>query len=491
MTDKRPNIVFIMPDQLRWDFVGAYGKPYADTPHIDALAARGTVYARCVSPSPACVPARASMLTGHNSLSTGVLNNFHWLRPDHDACGLPTFAGLLRDAGYHTEAIGKMHFMPWDKAEGFDHRVIAEDKRHIFVRDDYADYLHENGLEKPPPASEPGYVEGLGASISTVPLEHQVDPWVGRQAASFVEDQQGDKPFMLWVGFPGPHDPYNPPAAALDEGADEMPASFAGTALSQRFRDEMIAQRRAGNSGLDITSFTAAKKARMRQHYRALVRIIDAQVGDIVTALDARQDGRETLIIFASDHGDFLGDFDFLGKFLFFESALRVPMIIAGAGVPVSRQPGVVSLTDVFATIVCAAGLTTHFQDSVPLPGIGLGDERRDCVMGATDRGYMITGERWKLSRYRNGACALHDIVADPGEQDDRWNDPAANAIKQELDAQLQFWVIASVMDGHKDKSFPNAVLDPDHPLQFRNADRRYPANGFTSSSRPEMRALQ
>ncbi len=163
MTDSRPNILFILPDQLRWDFVGAYGKNYAQTPHIDALAARGLVFERCLSPSPVCIPARASMLTGHNSVSTGVLNNNFWLRPDHDACGVPSFARLLADTGYHTQAIGKMHFIPWDITEGFHTRIIAEDKRHIHIRDDYHDYLKARGLKKYAGDEEPSRVMSRAA----------------------------------------------------------------------------------------------------------------------------------------------------------------------------------------------------------------------------------------------------------------------------------------------------------------------------------------
>ncbi|SPH24565.1 Arylsulfatase [Defluviimonas aquaemixtae] len=133
MPDRRPNILFLMPDQLRRDFVGVYGQGFADTPNIDALAARDVVFERRLSPSPRRIPAQASMLAGHNALSTGALNNNHWLRPDHDACGVPSFARLLSESGYHTEASGKMRFIPWDISEGFDHRVIAEDKRRIHI----------------------------------------------------------------------------------------------------------------------------------------------------------------------------------------------------------------------------------------------------------------------------------------------------------------------------------------------------------------------
>lgn len=481
-TDRRPNIVFLMPDQLRWDFVGAYRQPHARTPHLDALAMRGTVFERCLSPSPVCIPARASMLTGHNALSTGVLNNNHWLRPDHDACGVPSFATLLSAAGYHTEAIGKMHFIPWDRSEGFRHRVIAEDKRHIHIRDDYHDYLAAHGLRKFAGPEEPGYAEGRMASISLVPPEHQVDAWVGARSVAFLEAYRGDGPFFLWCAFPGPHDPYNPPDALLGAVAGEMPSAFPATPETAAFRPDMIAAHRQGSAGVDIATFDATAKRRIRRHYQALVGLIDRQVGAIVAAADARRDGRETLVVFSSDHGDFLGDFDFLGKVLFFESSLRVPIIVAGAGTPCGRSDALVSLTDVFATFCEAAGVASPRQDSMPLPGLGRGAARREHVMGATDAGYMIADARCKLSRYRNGVCTLHDVAADPAEQRNLWDDPASSPIREALDRALQAWVLASVLDGHKDKTYPYMTMTPDHPGHRRGWQRSYPADAWTEA---------
>jgi len=479
MIDARPNIVFILPDQLRWDFVGAYGQGYARTPHIDALAARGLVFERCLSPSPVCIPARASMLTGHNSISTGVLNNNFWLRPDHDACGAPSFAKLLSDSGYHTRAIGKMHFIPWDITEGFHTRIIAEDKRHIHIRDDYHDYLKARGLKKYAGDEEPGYVKGRMASISLVPLEHQVDTWVGDRSVEFLKTYSDDRPFLLWTAFPGPHDPYNPPAELLDKVGEDMPDALAPTEDTRVFRDAMVNTHAKGSAGIDISTFTKTMKHRVRRHFQGLVANIDAQVGAIVGALDARDDGRPTLIVFASDHGDFLGDFDFLGKVLFFESSMRVPMIVAGAGVAPGRSEALVSLTDVFATLNAAAGITRTGQDSVPLPGIGYGDTARSHVMGATDKGYMIADTRWKLSRYVNGVCTLHDVIADPGEQKNRWHDPSVLDIRERMDRRLQAWLIASIQDGHKDKTYPYMTMTPDHPGHRRGWQRTYPANGW------------
>ena len=472
-----PNILFIMPDQLRWDFVGVYGQAWARTPNIDALAARGLVYERCLSPSPLCIPARASMLTGHNALSTGVLNNNYWLRPDHGACGVPSFASLLSGAGYHTEAIGKMHFIPWDISEGFDHRAIAEDKRHVHIRDDYHDYLTSVGLRKYAGVEEPDYVEGRMAAVSLVPLEHQVDRWVGDRSVAFLDSYHGDGPFFLWCAFPGPHDPYNPPPDVLTRVSEGMPEAFAETPDSAHFRPEMVEGHRKGSAGVDISDFTPELKRRIRKHYQGLIRIIDDQVGVILAALARRNDGSNTLIVFASDHGDFLGDFGFLGKTLFFESSVRVPMIVAGPGVQPSRSDALVSLSDVFATFTRAAGLLPALQDSVALPGIGLSDARRDHVMGATEKGAMIADGRWKLSRYRNGLCCLHDVLNDPAEQANLWDAPEVAARRRDMEARLHDWVIASVIDGHADKAYPYMTMTSDHPGHQRGWRRSYPAN--------------
>ena len=339
MTEDPPNIVVLLPDQLRWDFVGCYGAGFARTPAIDALAARGVRYDRAISPHPVCIPARASLLTGHNALATGVLTNGNWLRPDHAQCGMPTFAELLAARGYRCAAIGKMHFIPWDIGEGFHDRRIAEDKRHVHIQDDYADYLARHGLKKPRGIDEDGYREFLMASISALPEAHQVDTWVGDEAVRFIDEQGGDDdgggdgPFLLMVGFPGPHDPYNPPAdwAARFDAAD-MPAPLAATPESEAFRPGQIEQHRAGSAMIDLTQFPDATKRRIRAHYCALVALIDRQVGRIVDALARKDQHRRTIIVFTSDHGDLLGDFDLIGKTNFFEPSMHVPPDRAHAG---------------------------------------------------------------------------------------------------------------------------------------------------------------
>ena len=140
-SDGPPNILFILADQLRADFVSCYGAGFIDTPHIDGIAAAGIRYERAYSASPLCVPARTALLTGMSAARTGVADNLHALRPDYREAGIGTWPELLARAGYHTAAIGKMHFYPWDAAHGFHERVACEDKLWPLIRDDYARYL--------------------------------------------------------------------------------------------------------------------------------------------------------------------------------------------------------------------------------------------------------------------------------------------------------------------------------------------------------------
>ncbi|MDE0966247.1 MAG: sulfatase-like hydrolase/transferase, partial [Candidatus Latescibacteria bacterium] len=142
----KPNILFLMPDQLRPDFLSCYGADFIDTPNIDSLAGEGTLYRNAYSTSPVCVTARHNILTGLNSIRAGVLNNGQFIRPDYAACGISTWPELLGENGYHTAGIGKMHFYPWDAMMGYDERVICEDKRWLHIQDDYADFLAQKGL---------------------------------------------------------------------------------------------------------------------------------------------------------------------------------------------------------------------------------------------------------------------------------------------------------------------------------------------------------
>ncbi len=453
---ERMNVVFLMPDQLRPDFLSCYGADFIHTPHIDALCAGGTRYARAISPSPICVPMRASLLTGLNTVRTGVLNNYSWLRPDRAACGMPTWPELLADAGYTTAGIGKMHFYPWDITEGFAYRAISEDKRHIHVQDDYARYLERHGLKKYHGNEHAGYFEDKGAIVSRVPAEHQVDNWVADEACGFIERCPANAPLAMMVGFPGPHCPYDPPpelAGMFDPEA--MPPSIPATAESAAFNESFIAGNLRDWNQVDYRDFTEAQKRKVRAYYAAQVHQIDQGIGRILASLRATGRAENTVIIVGSDHGDYLGDYGFVGKGTFFEPSIRVPLIVHDPRVEGARVVAeTVSFLDVFATILHAADLPLPpDSDAQPLPGFGPAvDTHRAAVVGVLATGMFITDDRWKLARYENGVVALFDLRDDPHEQRNLAYDPTHLEPLQRLDRAMQAHLLRSIVAANRDK---------------------------------------
>jgi arylsulfatase len=475
------NIVFIMPDQLRADFVGCYGADFVDTPHIDRLAEQGVRYQHAISPSPLCVPARASLLTGRNAIRNGVLDNLHWLRPDNGEMGITTWAEDLQGAGYQTAAIGKMHFYPWDASEGFEHRIIAEDKRHIGLQDDYADYLETQGLRKLHGNEHDGYHENKGAVISRIPFGHQVDRWVADETVKHIENYDSDAPFAIMVGLPSPHCPYDPTESYAERyEPDDMPDSIPETADSRAFKDALVTSNKRSWNGVDYSYFTESQKKKVRAHYAGLVTIVDDCVGQIIAGLKSTGHFDNTVIIFTSDHGDFVGDYGFVGKDLFYEPAIRVPMIMSH---PENRQASVidspVSLTDISATIRQIAGVDFPTNnDSIPLAAVPNHDNSiREWVFGALAKGFMLTTSDWKLCRYHNGQTALYHISEDPHEQYNLAHEPVHLSKLMELDGILQREIIDSIQDGASDKHVKPQVLASTSTSSQRNWQRPYPAS--------------
>ena len=454
----KPNIVFIMPDQLRADFLSCNGATFIETRHMDDLAAGGVRYPRTYSRSPICVPARATLLTGMNAIKNGVTSNGQWLRPDLSECGIRTWPEILDAAGYYTAAIGKMHFYPWDISMGFRYRVASEDKRWPHVRDDYHHYLKDRGLRKLHGNEHEGYEENRGAIVNRIPWEHSVDHFVGEQACRFIRNYSAEAPFAMMVGFPGPHCPYDPTPEYLKEfdPADMPPAVPASPDDPPNLRRRNIAGNKGGWNGVDYTVFTEAHKATIRAHYAALVKQIDHEVGQIVEALRDAGQMDNTWIILASDHGDYLGDHDLIGKSQFYEGSIHVPMIVRPAGgTEAAVYDGLIELGDVTASILTIAGCEVPaYMDSVPMPALGWNDhEVRKRVVGMTSGGWMLYDGRWKLSKYSTGDVLLHDLETDPQEQTNLADHPDHQRRYREMDAELTRAIMESVVAANRDKA--------------------------------------
>ncbi|NKB70598.1 MAG: sulfatase-like hydrolase/transferase [Candidatus Latescibacteria bacterium] len=476
----RPNILFLMPDQLRPDFLSCYGAPFIDTPHIDSLATDGTLYNRAYSLSPVCVAARHNLLTGLDSIRNGVLSNGQFLRPDHRACGIDTWPEMLGGAGYYTAAIGKMHFYPWDLRLGFQHRVIAEDKRWLHIEDDYTRFLQARGLRKLHGNEHEGYHENKGAIVSRIPWEYGWDRFVGQEAARFIRQYEGDAPFAAMVGFPGPHCPYDPsPEFLAPFKPEDMPASIPAVAGdTPRLRQQNINGNKGAWNGVDYTDFNEDHKRKIRAHYCGLVAQIDHEVGDILQAL--RDTGRldNTVIVFASDHGDYLGDHDFIGKGTFFEGSTHVPLIVRDprrTAAPACNDP--VALYDITPSMLQWADCPVpEYMDAQSLPGLGLAqDAPREILIGMMAGGWMAYDGRWKLHKYNSGEHLLFNMEEDPHEQHNRLDDPTCQDIRLQLDAALTSQIMRSVAASRHDQLVYGSDLSSDQDFGLPSWRRTYP----------------
>jgi arylsulfatase len=483
----KPNIVFIMADQLRHDFLSCYGADFISTPNIDRIAAGGVRYANAYSEHPLCVAARVSLLTGMNAIKTGVGANGAFLRPDYQDCGMQPWPETLAAAGYHTAAIGKMHFYPWDSSLGFDDRTIAEDKRWLVIQDDYYRFLAARGHRKYHGNEHEGYQENRGAIVSLLPWECYWDHFVGEQAADYLQRYQRDEPLAMMVGFPGPHCPYDPTPEYLKlfDEADMPAAAPEVEGQHPGLRRSCIASNKLPWNGVDYTDFTEPHIRKIRAHYAALVKQIDDEVGRILNALEQRDMLKDTVVLFASDHGDYLGDHGLIGKGTFFEGSTHVPLM---ALMPEGwdRLPGVaagtvcddlVTLTDITATLLEFGGCSRpDHMDARPLPTLGLQElPSRDVITGFLDGAWMAFDGRWKLAKYAHGKAMLFDLAEDPQEQRNLIDDGASARSYRHLDAALVDGMMASIPDSHRDKMVYVQDLSADGDFGRAGWQRTYP----------------
>jgi choline-sulfatase len=444
------NILFITTDQQRRDSLPCYGLDFVQTPALDRIAGKGVVFENCSSVSPVCQPARASFILGQYPLVTGVTHNFRWIRPDS-----PTIAGAFNRAGWNTAAIGKMHFHPWDNPESFTHRISAEDKRHYFRPDDYTLFLEQQGYTRDHPAAVPGYQEHLGAVISPLPAELHIDSFIGDSAVRWIEEQ-GEAPFLCWVSFNSPHDPYDPPSELADLYEQAPVPQAVGSAAEVEHKPAYQSNildfyKKNLLYGTDYRNLTEPSIRRIREHYLATVTLVDRQIEKILAALDARGLSESTLVVFSSDHGDHLGDHGLPFKETFYESALTVPLIVVGPGVAAGKRCSAqVNWLDLHATFLSLAGIevpdhvqgrdiSTLFAEPEVLtdPHTGEEDPYYQVAFSELVGAAMVRDQRYKLVLCDDADGELYDLEEEPLEVNNHFRDPGFRDIREELSARL------------------------------------------------------
>ncbi|MCY3675319.1 MAG: sulfatase-like hydrolase/transferase [Rhodobacteraceae bacterium] len=500
----RPNFLFFMTDQQRRDWLGCYGHPVVKTPHIDAIANKGTRFDRFFVASPICMPNRASFMTGR-------MPSVHGLR--YNGCFLPlganTFVDVLRAGGYETAAFGKCHLQPmvnlppvqereensnrlvqeaWKTTNdaiyqeetdpesceggthidtpyyGFDQVEVTTlhgdrlggDYQHWF-RSNIPDW--ENYYD--PVNQLPHNYTCLQAYRTPVPEHLYPTSWIADRAITFLDKQgQSDSPFFAFVSFPDPHHPFNPPGKywgmySPDEFDVDLP--FSAHKNPTPPMQWLLNNYHAGGGQLTRQTVSMVDDRSVRE-IKALtsgmVSCIDDAVGRVVKALKANGQYDNTVICFNSDHGDYLGDFNFVLKGLMpFKSITQIPMIWSD---PESRKARVTeqlgSTIDLSATILERAGLQTYngIQGKNLLPTIFDNQAVRNEIMvefndGASKLGFKqparvrsLVDSRWRYTIYANQSWGeLYDLYNNPDETQNLWDDPESLNIRHQLSERM------------------------------------------------------
>jgi len=467
MAESRPNIIFLITDQQRFDTIAALGFPYMATPHLDRLVREGVSFTNCHVTAASCAPARASLFTGQYPHTTGVLKNAgHWTR---------SWVENLAAAGYHCVNVGKMHTFPYRTPMGFHERYVVENKDRFlegrYFIDDWDLALRARKTPKPGRLQYrklPDYRERLGAFEWPAEEDLHPDFFVGDLATWWLEYHPKAEPLFLQVGFPGPHPPYDPVARyaaqysgkdlpllpVTQEELDSQPPPFQGKIDHDMEvdHDSVVHQRYPSRE----------QRLRQRAYYLANVTMIDEKIGQILAALERTGYLENSVVIFASDHGDALTDHGQSQKWTMYECVTRVPMIVWSPGrfAGGRRVEELCSLMDIGPAILDLAGAEKPPAMAARslLPALkGEAWEGREHVFAEqsgdhnlTTTGYvtMVRSQDWKLVHFLGEPWGqLFDLTNDPDEVRNLWDDPSFEEKKRELLAVLREW---RIRDGYE-----------------------------------------
>ncbi len=413
-TEDCPNILLLMTDQQRFDTICAAGYDFMHTPNLDRLVAEGRLYRHAYSPNPICLAARHNLITGLTARHHCFPDNVHEVTTRAD---LPTLPRILADNGYETRAIGKMHFLPARRHNGFDKMELMEELPNYREQDEYAMYLKEAGL---------GHIQNIHGvrnllymlpQRSLIPEEHHGTFWVGRRTADFIRTNNGRHPFFVWASWIAPHPPFDitDRFAELYENADLPEPHVSQTPLPSLTEENRMLG--------DLP--TPEYVRRMREVYCAAVSMVDESIGEVLDTLEETNQLDNTLIIFVSDHGELLGDYGLYQKWQPYDSCARIPFIVR---YPKRTAPGsvcndLVDLNDILPTVLDAVGL--DYPGDIPLPGESLLAEQPSKDRNWQYIEYAEGNRRWisilsqefKYNYYYGGGFEqLFDMQSDPHE---------------------------------------------------------------------------
>ena len=466
-----PNILVLYADQHNAGVLGCAGHPDVKTPHMDRLASEGVRFNRAYCQDGVCVPSRASMMTGQYCRTIGVLDNSRWKKGPESFLPL---AQYLQSKGYRTAAFGKRH-MPRTLDIGFDRTCSTLDPKNEPSDEHYWDWVKDQGqydafMRDWMGEQGKGRSSPMGSHVSELKPENTMEAYTARKTIDFLREAgKQKKPFFCWTSFLRPHQPYTPPkqyADMYDQAKIQLPASLYERPENlppglKRLRYHEEPPWCLAKAARDISLYR-----RYIAYYYALVTEVDHHIGSIMEVLRKEGLDRDTIVIYTSDHGDFVGAHGMIEKSAqahnVYEDTLRVPLIIrpAVAEAMAGRWPtrlrknavsdDLIELIDLYPTLLDLAGVER--PKDYRLPGRSLVSTLKDGK--AVGRDFAISESLSQVSiitpRHKLGVWIkpqadgygdmLFDRERDPYETHNFAGDPEYAEVEKQLRGQLKQW---------------------------------------------------
>ena len=455
MTARRPNIVMILTDDHGSQAIGAYGSVLNATPRIDEIGASGWRFDNCFATNALCSPSRASILTGTYSHVNGVST----LVTPIDA-SQPTFVSQLKAAGYRTAMVGKWHMGEHEGStpEGFDYWDI------LIGHDGQGEYW------------DPLFLSVEGERI----VEGYATDRITDLALDWIESLDGDEPWCVLIYHKAPHRPWEPKPADAERFRDAIPVpgTFWDDYESRSSSTRRALMRLAENlneqdlkvsppEGLSYEELALWKYQRLMEDYLACVASVDENVGRVIDRLRQRGEFDDTLLMYASDQGFFLGEHGWFDKRFMYEESLRMPMLLSYPRRLESDRvfDGIVTNVDFAQTILDAAGVPSHPRmqgrsfwpdlvgepESPPAEGMYYRYWEHDDTFHKAPAHYGYRTRRYKLIYFYNDGLGLpgtgpftyppewelYDLDLDPEELRNVAHDPAYRGVREELERAM------------------------------------------------------
>lgn len=422
-----PNILMIMSDQHRADWMGCAGANWVKTPNLNHLAQTGMRFTNTACNAPVCAPSRAALASGLRCSSVNVLTN-----NDLYPLSVPTYYQVLRAAGYRTGCVGKTDLHKRDHWEGihgnrplmyhlgFADPMETEGKMsgasfapqavcpytYYLVQKRLARTFHEDYSRRHP-------VWFSGDSV--MPLNCYHDDFVGRNACRYLQDVSDEVPWHYFVSFVGPHNPWDAPEEYSQRyDSSDMPADCAIEDPMEGKPEKYRLKSEKHSRGLTEEGLAGAML-----HYSGMITLIDDYVGKFKEVLKERGMLDNTVIIYCSDHGEMMGDHGLFAKSVYYEQAIRVPVIISGPSVITGESDALVQLYDLAPTILELAGVDSPFpmESSSLVPLLrGETDHHREYQISELRGSRMLYDGYYKFVEHDVDRNELYDLQEDPDE---------------------------------------------------------------------------